>query len=351
LAKTSSLDTFRSLYKELRRKSTLKRIYYLYGDETFLLDLIQDEIGKLLPADLKDFNYDLIYGGESSAERVLSIARSYPMMSEYRVVIVKDFLKLDDSGGVNSLEEFISYFEQPNPAAILCLIDSKFPNKNTKVGKAFFKKRDYTGIYEFGKIHENSLAAWIIDWTQHSHQKQISEPAAQVLAQLVGQDLKLLSTEIDKLCTFVDSDTVIEIGHVKKITESYREYSVIELKEAVVSRNLEKSFMIAEQMLHRSNNDAGEIFKTLGFFYNVFGNIWQICRLREKGLNKQQVQQQLGISNNYFFNLQFQEASKFRLSEMPGIFEALLDTDRAVKGFSTLDVPSTFLLLIKRIVG
>ncbi len=351
MARVSSLDTFRSLYKDLRKRSDLKQIYYLYGEETFLLDLIQDEIEKLVPTEQKDFNFDLIYGGESSPDRVLGIARSYPMMAEYRVVIVKDFLKLDQSGGGNTLEEFIGYFERPNPAAILCLIDSKFPNKNTKTGKAFFKKRDYTGIYEFGKIHENSLPNWIMDWGEHTHQKKISSPAANVLAQLVGQDLKLLSTEIDKLCTFVDSDTVIEIDHVKKITESYREYSVIELKEAVVSRNLEKSFMIAEQMLHRTNNDAGEIFKTLGFFYNVFGNIWQICRLREKGLNKQQIQQQLGISNNYFFNLQYNEASKFRLSEMPGIFEALLDTDRAVKGFSTLDVPTKFLLLIKRIVG
>lgn len=351
MAKASSLETFRSLYTELRKRSSLKKIYYLYGDEAFLQELIQDEIEKLVPADQKDFNFDLIYGGESSPEKVLGIVKSYPMMAEYRVVIVKDFLKLDDFGGGNSLEQFINYFEQPNPTAILCLIDSKFPNKNTRVGKAFFKKREYTGIHEFGKIHENDLPDWIIDWTLHSHQKKISAPAAQVLAQLVGQDLKLLSTEIDKLCTFVDSDTEIKIDHVKKITESYREYSVIELKEAVVSRDLEKSFMIAEQMLHRTNNDAGEIFKTLGFFYNVFGNIWQICRLREKGMNKQQVQQQLGISNTYFFNLQYKEASKFRLSEMPEIFEALLDTDRAVKGFSTLDVPTKFLLLIKRIVG
>lgn len=316
-----------------------------------MVDMLQDEVEKLIPDEQKDFNFDLIYGGEASPEKVLNIARSYPMMADYRVVIVRDFLKLDDYGDGQGIADFTDYFERPNPTTILCLIDHKFPNKNTKIGRAFNKKRDYTGIYEFGKIQENSLPEWIIDWAQHSYQKKVSAPAAQVLAQLVGQNLKLLSTEIDKLCTFVDSETVIEIDHVKKITESYREYSIIELKEAVIGRDLQKSFMIAEQILHKSNNDAGEVFKTLGFFYSVFGNIWQICRLKEKGLGKQEIQKELGIASNYFFNIQYGEASNFSLTEMPHIFEALLDADRAMKGFSTLDVPTIFLLLIKRIVG
>ena len=108
---------------------------------------------------------------------------------------------------------------------------------------------------------------------------------------------------------------------------------------------------IAEQMLLKSNYNAGEIIKTVGFFYNVFGNIWQICRLSEKGLQKNQVQSQLGIKSTYVFNAQWSEASQFRLSEMPQIFEALLDADSAAKGFSTLDTSSIFLLLIKRIIG
>ena len=104
-------------------------------------------------------------------------------------------------------------------------------------------------------------------------------------------------------------------------------------------------------MLLKSNNSTGEIIKTVGFFYSVFSSIWQICRLTEKGLNKQQVQDQLNIRSSYIFNIQYQEASRFRLAEMPHIFEALLDADSAAKGFSTLDTPSIFLLLIKRIIG
>ncbi len=353
--KENSLDTFRNLFRDLRKRENLKWIYYLYGDESFLIDLIQDEIEKLVPEDQKDFNFDLMYGAETSPEKILSAARSYPMMAEKRVVIVRDFLKLDEPPKQGEgTAEFLDYVNRPNPTTILCLIDKKFPDKRGGFGRqlnTIAKSRDEIALFEFNQPEENQIPAWINDWTRHSHKMKISAEAAQVLSQLVGQDLKLLSTEIEKLCTFVDTGTTIEVEHVKKITESYRDYNTIELKNAVIKRDLDKSLHIAEQMLLQSNNSTGEIFKTVGFFYSVFSNIWQICRLVDKGIAKDQIQKELGIKNSYIFNLQFREASNFSLAEMPHIFEALLDADRAVKGFSTLDTPSIFLLLVKRIVG
>ncbi|MCC5942956.1 MAG: DNA polymerase III subunit delta [Balneolaceae bacterium] len=348
----SSLDTFRALYRDIKKGEALKPVIYLYGEESFLIDMIQEQIEKLIPDEMKDFNFDLLYGSETSAEKAVGIARSYPMMADKRILIIREFQKLDSADG-GTILNFLDYFKSPNPTTILCLIDEKFPDKRRDPGKYLNSKQagNHVGIYEFNKIHENNLPDWIIDWTKHSHRMTINPAAAQLLAQLVGADLKLLSTEIEKLCTFVDTSQEIGTDHVKKITESYREFNVVELKEAVISRDLNKSLKIAEQILQQSNNNTAEVIKTVGFFYSVFSNIWQISRLRERGLSKQEVQTQLGIKSAYIFNLQYREASNFKLAEMPQIFEALLDADSAIKGFSTLDTSSIFLLLIKRIIG
>jgi len=350
LAKKTSIDTFRDLFKQLKQGSSLKPVYYLYGEESFFTDLIQDEIEKLVPPDQKDFNFDLIYGADTSPARVLSIARSFPMMAEKRVVIVRDFIKLGENTDDGNLNDFAGYILQPNPSTLLCLIDTKFPDRRTALGKAV-KNSPHASVYEFDTVPDYKLPDWIVDWTAHAHKKKMEPDAARILSQMVGQDLKLLSTEIDKVCTFVDTSDRITPEHIKKISGSYRDYSIIELKNAVVNRNLDQALGIAEQMLLKSNYNAGEVIKTVGFFYNVFGNIWQICRLTEKGLNRQQVQDQLGVKNSYIFNAQMSEASRFKLAEMPEIFEALLDADSACKGFSTLDTSSIFLLLIKRIIG
>lgn len=350
MAKPTSLDTYRKVLNEIRQGSELSPLYYFYGEESFFIDLLQDEVEKLIPEDQKDFNFDLLYGSDVTPAQILGIARSFPMMAEKRVVIVRDFLKSGMNSDDGHLNDFAAYAEQPNPSTVLCLIDSSYPDKRTALGKTLSKSAN-TGVFEFEVLPDYKLPDWIIDWTRHAHHKSIDPEAARILSEMVGPDLKLLSTEIDKVCTFVDTSDRVSAEDIKKISGSYRDYSVIELKNAVVNRNLDQALGIAEQMLLKSNYSAGEVIKTVGFFYNVFGNIWQICRLTEKGMTKNQVQNQLGIKSNYFFNVQWSEASRFSLAEMPGIFEALLDADSAAKGFSTLDTSSIFLLLIKRIIG
>jgi len=349
LAKKSAIDLYKEALQEIR--SNAAAVYYLYGDESFFIDKLQEVISGLVPDEQKDFNFDLIYGNESTPAKVLSVARSFPMMAERRVVIVRDFLKLKSQEGADGqLSDFESYVKNPNPSTVLCLIDQKFPDRRTSLGKSLSGKNSNVSDFKFSKLDENALPGWIIQWTYQKHKKNIDARAAQILAQLVGNDLHLLSTEIEKVCTFVDTQTDVTLGHVKKIIGSYREYSVIELKEAIFRRNLDESLGIAEQMLLKSNADAGEVIRTVGFFYSVFSDVWQILRLVEKGFNRNQIQSELGI-NPYVFKYKWQEAAQFKYSEMPGIFEALLDADRAAKGFTTLDTPSILLLLIKRILG
>ncbi|TVQ65643.1 MAG: DNA polymerase III subunit delta [Balneolaceae bacterium] len=350
--RSESLNTFRTFYQELKSQSNLKPVYYLYGDEIFLVDMLQELIENIIPEGIRDFNMDLIYGGETTADRVLNIAASYPMMSDRRVVIVRDFLKLNQSAGGEGIADFIPYLKNPSPTTILCLIDQKHPDKRSQLGKLISsaEKSGKFGVAGFEKVDQNQLPDWIMKWARHSHKREMAEDAAWLLSELTGPDLKLLSTEIDKLCTFVDSDSIIKKEHVKKVTESYREYDILELKNAVIARDLNQSLRISEQMLQRSNNSTGEIFKTVGFFYFLFSNIWKICKLRDSGLDKSQMKEQLGLSN-FAFNLNYSEASRFHLNEMPAIFEAILDADRSLKGFSTMNPPDILLLLIKRITG
>lgn len=346
------MKLFRTFYQELKGGDHLKPVYYLYGEEIFLVDMLQELVEKLVPDGVKDFNLDLIYGGETTPEKVLNMASSYPMMAERRVVIVRDFLKLNQSQEGDGIAEFIPYLKNPSPTTLLCLIDQKHPDKRSQLGKLIStgEKSGQIGVAGFEKVDQNQLPEWILKWTSHSHKRQMNEDAAWLLAELTGPDLKLLSTEIDKLCTFVDSDSVITKEHVKKVTESYREYDIIELKNAIIARDTDKSLQIAEQMLLKSNNSTAEIFKTVGFFYFLFSNIWKICRLREMGLEKSQMMEKLGISS-FAFNLNYSEASRFHLNEMPAIFEAILDADRSLKGFSTMPQTDILLLLIKRITG
>lgn len=354
MPKKTSIELYNEALKELK-SGNRKPIYFFCGDEEFFLDKLQDAVEDLMPPEHKDFNFDLIYGRDKTPEQVLGIARSFPMMAEQRIVIVRDFLSLNISsynqtGSGGGLDDFLPYFEQPNPNTLLVLFDAKKPSGNTKLGKAIKGSR-HASLYEFKEVPDYRLPDWIIEWVRDNYQRAIEPGAAQMLAQYVGSNLQLLSTEMDKVCTFVDTAESINESHIKKIIGLYREYSVFELKDALISRNLDNSLFIAEQMLQQSNADTGEIIRSVGFFYNMFSNIWQIRRLISQGNTKQQVKNTLGINNSWYFNKLWDDASHYKLSDMPGVFEALLDADRAAKGFTQMDPATILLLMIKRIIN
>lgn len=354
MAKKTSIEVYEKALTELKSENR-KPVYMFCGEEEFFLDKLQDAAENLIPEEHRDFNYDLIYGRDKTPEQVLDIVRSFPMMAEQRLVIIRDFLSLNvssynETGSGGGLDDLLPYLENPNPSTLLVLFDSKKPSGNTKLGRTL-KKSKFTVLYEFKEVPDYRLPDWIMEWIQKNYDKKISPPAARMLAQYVGSNLQILSTEIDKVCTFVDTSETIQESHIKKVIGFYREYSVFELKDALISRNLDESLHIAEQMLQHSKADTGEIIRSVGFFYNMFSNIWQIRRLASQGNTKKQVQKKLGIGNKWYFNNLWKDASKYSLGDMPRVFEALLDADRSAKGFTKMDPATILLLMIKRIIN
>lgn len=345
--KENSRALFTRLIAEIRSLK-LKPVYYLCGEEEFYLSRLTEAFSKVIPAHEKDFNFDLLYGQDLSLSKLLSLAKSYPMMAERRLIIVRNFQQLSKTA--EDTDAFLQYLKQPNTTCLLVLFDTAKPAANTRLGKALLSGKE-VGFYQFEPLQDYLLPDWVTDWT-HAHYKQrITPAAAQLLAQFVGNNLQLLAAEIDKVCTYASGTEQITEKEVRQVIGSYREYTVIELKDAVMKRNLEHALYISEQMLQHAKTDAGEIIRLIGFFTSVFTNIWQILRLREKRLSKNQIQAELGISSSWYFNKLWDDAVQFNYAEMPGIFEALLDADRSVKGFSTLDSTAIIFFLVRRIVS
>lgn len=346
-----------------------KPVYFLCGEETFFIDALQNEFLKLIAPDMRDFNYDLMYGNEHTLQQVIGIARSYPMMSERRLVIIREFSAMfdkrlqtvsDDEKKKNeqegesysaTFEPLIQFLEKPNPTAVLVIIDKKAPSGNTKLGKAL-KGSEHVSFAQFDPIPDFKLPEWILDWTNKVYNKQIDPKAALLLAQNTGSDLVLVSKELDKLCTFKNTSEAINEEDVKKLVGFSREISAFELKDALFSKNIPKAFQIAEQLLHNTKTtDVGEVMRIVSFFYSVFSNIWQIQRLTAKGLPSNQIQKEVGVNSEFYFRNLVKDSKVFPAEHIPLIFECLLDADKALKGMTRMEPKDILFLTLRRIIG
>lgn len=354
---TASFDL---VIKELKT-GKVRPWYCFTGPEVFFLDRLQDAFDKLVPDDLKDFNYNLFYGRESRPDRVVETARSYPMMADRRLVVVRDFLQLgqkpsgdeeeeEGGSGDGTINDLIPYLQKPNPTCVLLLIDanSNVPG-NKKIGKAI--KDSSIGYHQhFETQLIDGLAEWVQVWAKTQRHRLIETNAASLLVQMVGDSLSALSTELDKLFTFKDSGESVTIDDVKKVVGETRHFNAEELKSAIIQRDQTKALHIAEQLLQQSDNITGTVIRTVAFLNFVFISLWQMRLQIDRNLSEAQIAENLKMPPFGAFKYQLAEARRFRnAGQVQLMLEYLLDAEASVKGFTRIDVRSTFLMLVTKL--
>src|SRR5690606_5932444 len=136
---------------------------------------------------------------------------------------------------------------------------------------------------------------------------------------------------------------------VRRHVPLLREFSVFELKSAVLARKHDEAAFILERMLQRSDSDLGEVLKLVGFFHSMFTNLWTIQALRAKRVPEDQIGKHLSVSPGALYNLK-KDADQYQPHDWALVFEALHDADRAVKGFGNMDAATILLMLLKRLI-
>jgi len=95
-------------------------LYYLHGEETWFIDKILDaldEDGAVVTASEASFNRSLLYGADTHVGQIVQACRSFPVMAQYRLVLVKEAQRINKA----EWAKMQSYFENPVPSTILAL--------------------------------------------------------------------------------------------------------------------------------------------------------------------------------------------------------------------------------------
>ncbi|MGA7159734.1 MAG: DNA polymerase III subunit delta [Bacteroidota bacterium] len=234
-----SIDTFLSSIKN----KEFAPVYFFFGEEDFLIDEIVDAVvAEGIDAATKGFNLDIIHGGEIDGKEIVALASSFPMMAERRVVVVKDFDR------VSNKELIEPYLEHPSPSTCLILIASK-PDARKKP-YPLLKKNSVGG--EFGRLYDNEIPAWI-ERRVKALRRSITPEAAELLQAYVGNSLRDVANEIDKLLIAIGQKPRVELEDVEAVVGISKEFTVFELTKMVGEKNISKSIEIVERML-----DSGE---------------------------------------------------------------------------------------------
>jgi len=120
------------------------------------------------------------------------------------------------------------------------------------------------------KMYDNQLPGWVESYVS-SRGLAISQKAAILLVDHIGNDLSRIANEIDKLLVNLPAQKKIDEADIEKYVGISKEYNVFELQNALGQKNTDKVFRIVSYFA--ANPKAAPIQMTLPALYNFFAKV------------------------------------------------------------------------------
>jgi DNA polymerase-3 subunit delta len=270
----------------------LKPGYILAGDESFLFDRCRVAVLKALaPLELRDFclsDFDL---SNTSIFEVLNRAQTPSLMSPFQVVFVRNVRQLYTRGAKK--DEFAAldrYFRSPNPLALLIFVADFIriptdPRRMEMDDKNRYERLNETlgehcSMVELTRVSDEDAMRWAVATAQEAGAR-LEPDAARELVDALGEDMMLISSELEKLLLYTSGRGRITLGDVETMVLAAKQRSLYELTDAITSRNRARALALLQGLLNSS--DAGED-AAIGHLYMLARTFRQMLVILEKNV-------------------------------------------------------------------
>ena len=237
-------------------KTWKKPIYVVAGDEEFLkrrtIAALQTLIlGEGDPA----FALSTYPGDKAEFASVRGELDTLPFLCEYRLVIIEQA----DTFVTKYRASLEKYVDAPATHGVL-ILEVKSWVKTTILAKK---------VPEASTLHCKAppvykLAAWCTAWAQKQYGKKLPAPAANLLVELVGAQMGVLDSEIDKLAVFAGGRSTIEQADVDALVGRSRSANVFKIMDAIGDGKPDEALKILSELFEAGESTIG-ILGALGF--------------------------------------------------------------------------------------
>jgi DNA polymerase-3 subunit delta len=309
-------------------------LYYLTGAEKFFHDQVIETLETAIFTDKgsRDLNLTVLYGTENTLGELLSAALSYPMLANYKLVIVRDFDKMKISDA-ESLNKYLNNLQKTT-----CLVLSAEEKGRAKIYNAIEQAAHNV---DCRPIKDYKVTTW---FTNYCRQQKINiDPQAiNFLINQVGSNLLTLNLELKKARDFKNDDSDITIEDLEQTTGISKDFSIFALQNALAHKQLNTAIKICNNLL-----DAGQnINLILSILYAFFRKILIASSLNQKGTNRQQIASAMGLAEFQFKEI-YNALNKFNSKQIHHILHLLHEADIAAKTSMIDEKPGLQMLCYK----
>jgi DNA polymerase III subunit delta len=269
----------------------LRPAYVLVGDEAFFRDRCRAAlIQHLVTPELRDFSLHDLDLADTSVAEMLDRARTPSLMAPFQVFFVRGVKALYSRG--SHQEEFAAieeYCRNPNPDAVLIFIadhigipsDARRMDMQDKDRYERIRETlgQYCALVELARVEEGDGIHWVVEHAAKEAVK-IDADAARELVDALGNDMVLVSNELEKLILFVGEKKRITIGDVETMVLAAKQRSLYELTDAISAKDPVRALAVLDAMLSSEEGEEAAI----GHIYMLARTFRQMLVILEKNV-------------------------------------------------------------------
>ena len=313
-------------------------LYILFGQDDFSLSQVLDDIKRGIgDQSLLSANTTTLDGQQMSLDQLRNACETVPFLAGKRLVIVDGLLgrfeaRTKPSRQKNNARKpaeqsehkvFSNYVVGIPDSTILVLVDGDIDKKrNNPLLKELSAKAE---VKRFRTLKVDELKQWIQRRVKEES-GSISPLAVDLLAHVVGGNLWVMSSEIDKLIQFASGRTIDE-EDVRKAVSYMPETNVYAMIDAILEFKAGLAERLLEQLLQGGANPVHLLFL-------LSRQIQMIVRAKE--LVRQQkpnaeIQSKLGLTAEFALYKTLERADRYPMERLKEVYQKLLQTDLSIK--------------------
>lgn len=311
-------------------------LYLFHGDEPYYLDQLTDVLEEtVLPESERAFNQFVLFGKDLNVPSLLGYAKRFPMLAERQLVLVKEAQGLAGLEAKDTVRFLEDYLSNPLPSTVLALCFKESVDERKSWVKAFENKGI---VVSSRKLYDNKVPDWIAGYC-HARGVKVSKNALMMLAEFVGNDLKRLANELDKMLLNLRAGQDITAEVVETYVGISKEYNSFEFQKALFQRDVAKANQIAA--FFAANPKNYPVQPLLIVLYNYFSKLMLVHAAPDR--SERALAAQLGV-NPYFVKDYLTGFQRFSAEKTAVVLTALRNADAQSKGVDVGSVDEAAIL-------
>ena len=318
--------------------------YVFHGDEEFRCSQAVAKLKAQIMSDgIGDLNIVVLDGKKVGLGELIGACNTVPFLTDRRLVIVEGLLgrleprvssraekrtksRSPSASELEYADKLAAYLPDLPPSTRLVFVERKRLSPHNPILK---QATDSSEAYvrEFKQPGSGALQDWI---RRQARRKgaDITGDAVRMLISFVGQNMRLLDQELEKLVALVNYSGTITGDDVKTLVHATHDPNIFSLVDALGLRDRQRAMLELQELLATGASDL----YLLAMMTRQIRLILSVKDLvEEKGLAPDATRRELRISHRFILEKLLRQARWFSIEELEMIQRRMLGIDQAIK--------------------